>query len=89
MINIRPISDLRNNFNDIAKICHEYDEPVYITKNGEENLVIMSTAVYERQQALLELYQKLAVAEEESANNSKTKTHEEIMEKLRGKINAV
>lgn len=58
---IRPISDLRNNFNDISEICHKEAEPVFITKNGQGDLVVMSMALYEKQQALIELYEKLSV----------------------------
>ncbi|QHT61318.1 type II toxin-antitoxin system Phd/YefM family antitoxin [Paenibacillus lycopersici] len=84
---IRPISDLRNNFNLISETCHQEGEPVFITKNGHDDLVIMSHALYEKQQATIELYQKLAVAEKESADPSIPKTnHELLMNKLRGRI---
>lgn len=52
---IRPISELRNNFNDIAEICHSESEPVFITKNVQGDLVVMGIALYEKQQALIEL----------------------------------
>ena len=39
---IRPCADLRNNYNEISKICHETKEPMYITKNGTNDLVILS-----------------------------------------------
>ena len=63
MARIRPISDLRNKSQEISQICHESGEPVFITKNGEEDLVVMSVAAYERDQARLELYALLAAAE--------------------------
>ena len=44
---IRPCADLRNNYNEISKICHETKEPVYITKNGYNDLVILSNEAYE------------------------------------------
>ena len=44
---IRPCADLRNNYNEISRICHETKEPVYITKNGKNDLVILSNEVYE------------------------------------------
>ena len=56
---IKPVSDLRNKFNQISEICHKEREPIFITKNGEGDMVVMSMALYEQQQALLELYQKL------------------------------
>ena len=48
MPSIRPSSDLRNNYNEISTFCHTYQEPVFITKNGAEDLVVMSNAEYER-----------------------------------------
>lgn len=44
---IRPCADLRNNYNEISKICHETKEAVYITKNGANDLVILSDEAYE------------------------------------------
>lgn len=44
---IRPCADLRNNYNEISKICHETKEPMYITKNGTNDLVILSDEAYE------------------------------------------
>lgn len=44
---IRPCADLRNNYNEISQICHETQEPVYITKNGTNDLVILSSEAYE------------------------------------------
>ncbi len=60
---IRPISDLRNRANEISEICHNADQPIFITKNGQGDLVVMSQAHYERLHNLLELYQKLGEAE--------------------------
>ena len=44
---IRPCTDLRNNYNEISRICHETQEPMYITKNGTKDLVILSDEAYE------------------------------------------
>ncbi|MTI49900.1 type II toxin-antitoxin system Phd/YefM family antitoxin [Sporosalibacterium faouarense] len=84
---IRPISDLRNNFNKISEICHQEAEPVFITKNGQGNMVVMSMALYEKQQALLELYQKLSVAESQSQLNEPKISHKELISKLRSNLN--
>ena len=87
MPTIRPISDLRNNFQQISEVCHKDGEPVFITKNGQGDLVVMSVALYEKQQGLLELYQKLAEAEQESSNNAPKVYHKDFMKQLREKIN--
>ena len=60
---IRPMSDLRNKTREVSRLCHESDEPVFITRNGEGDLVVQSLAAYERDQARLELYALLGVAE--------------------------
>ena len=65
MPTIRPISDLRNNANEISDFCRQTHEPVYITRNGSGDMVVLSMEEYERQQALIDLYGKLAVAEQE------------------------
>ncbi|MGE5577513.1 MAG: type II toxin-antitoxin system Phd/YefM family antitoxin, partial [Syntrophothermus sp.] len=62
---IRPTTDLRNNFAELSELVHKEAEPVFITKNGRDDMVLMSMALYERQQATLELYRKLLEAEAE------------------------
>lgn len=48
MATIRPSSDLRNKYNEISDFCNKYNEPVFITKNGKGDLVVLSNAEYER-----------------------------------------
>jgi len=48
MAYIRPSADLRNKYNEISKICHETREPIYITKNGSNDLVVLSNEAYEQ-----------------------------------------
>lgn len=86
MPNIRPISDLRNNANDISEFCHKTREPVFITKNGVGDLVVMSVEAYERQQALISLYAKLAEAEEEITNGASGEDFFEVAKQLRNSI---
>ena len=56
MPTIRPSADLRNNYNEISDFCHEYSEPVFITKNGKGDLAVMSMETYELLSGKLELY---------------------------------
>lgn len=51
MPQIRPVSDLRNNFAEISRIVHETQEPVFLTKNGYGDMVVMSIEQYERIQS--------------------------------------
>ncbi|MBI5242697.1 MAG: type II toxin-antitoxin system Phd/YefM family antitoxin [Elusimicrobia bacterium] len=83
MPDIRPISDLRNHADEISELCHKCGEPVFITKNGRSNLVVMSQAAYERQQARLELYEKLEEAEADAAKGDRGIGHKEMMRALR------
>jgi len=59
MPNIKSSTDLRNNYNEISNFCHENREPVYITKNGQGDLVVMSIDVFELLNGKLELYRLL------------------------------
>jgi prevent-host-death family protein len=59
MPSIRPSSDLRNKYNEISEFCHKYPEPVYITKNGQGDLAVMSIETFERLAGKLELYKLL------------------------------
>lgn len=56
---IRPSSDLRNKYNEISEFCHTHNEPVFITKNGTGDLVVLSNAEYERLCAVNDLHRKL------------------------------
>jgi prevent-host-death family protein len=70
MPDIRPISDLRNNFASISEKLHREDEPIYLTKNGVGDMVVMSIEFYEKQLARLDLYGKLKEADDEIAQGA-------------------
>lgn len=61
---IIPIRDLKNT-SEISQMCKESDEPIYITKNGYGDMVIMSMEVYKEKMSMLDVYEKLMAAEEE------------------------
>jgi len=81
---IRPITDLRNT-TEISEACHRQNEPIFITKNGYGDLVIMSIDTYERQMALLDVYKKLSEAEEQISLGIPLLNGDEVLEKLRKK----
>ena len=56
MPTIRPSADLRNSYKEISEFCHEYSEPVFITRNGKGDLAVMSIEAYEALKGRLELY---------------------------------
>ncbi|MBI5367377.1 MAG: type II toxin-antitoxin system Phd/YefM family antitoxin [Planctomycetes bacterium] len=65
MPSTRPVSDLRTKSQEIARQCHESGEPVFLTRRGQGELVVMSLAAYERDRARMELYRLLDEAEED------------------------
>lgn len=84
MPQIRPITDLRNT-TEISEICHEFDEPIFITKNGYGDLVVMSIEAYERKFALMEVYKKLAEAEAQIEQGIPLVNGEDVFKKMRDK----
>jgi prevent-host-death family protein len=86
MPNIRPISDLRNNANEISEYCNSTREPVFITKNGTGDMVVMSVESYERREAQIELYAKLAEAEIEAASGETGADFSQFAQTLRRKL---
>ena len=86
MPHIRPVSDLRNNFADISRIVHETAEPVFLTKNGYGDMVVMSMEAYERLQFESEVYFKLKEAELEAETTNKRYSHKEVFDELRTKL---
>jgi len=64
---IKPISDLRNRAKELSRLCHDTGEPIFITRNGEGDMVLMSVAAYDRLQGRLELYRQLDEAEADVA----------------------
>lgn len=85
MIQIRPVSDLRNKFPDIEKIVNE-GEPVYLTKNGYGAMVVLSLDMYSQLTDGVEA--ALDEADKAAGENSRRMTHEEVFGNLRRKINA-
>lgn len=83
---IRPISDLRNSANEISDFCRQTREPVYITRNGTGDMVVISVDEYERLQALLALYGKLAVAEQEITAGAEGKDFLTVARQMREQI---
>ena len=83
---IRPISDLRNNANEISDFCRQTREPVYITWNGTGDMVVLSMEEFERQQALIDLYGKLAVAEQESSAGAEGEDFLTLAKDLRERV---
>ncbi|MCL2840634.1 MAG: type II toxin-antitoxin system Phd/YefM family antitoxin [Defluviitaleaceae bacterium] len=79
---IKPSTALRNEYNNISELCKEKREPVFLTKNGEGDLVIMSIETYKYREEMLDLREKLLVAEANRLSGAKTYTIGEASERL-------
>jgi len=83
MPQIRPVSDLRNNFAEISRVVHETSEPVFLTKNGYGDMVVMSFEAYEKLQFGSEVYFKLKEAELQAKQTNQRFSHKEVFDSLR------
>ena len=83
---IRPVSDLRNNFADISRIVHETEQPVFLTKNGYGDMVVLSMEAFEKLQFESEVYFKLQEAEREAEVNNERFSSKDILRDMRAVI---
>ena len=84
---IKPISDLRNKSNEISKLANDSNEPIYITKNGEGDLVVMSMNHYSKMQLKLDLLSKLSIAQKQKSTGDTGNSLKQVMSKIRTIIN--
>ena len=62
---IKPSASIRQNYNEIAALCRSTGEPVYLTKNGEGDLVVMDIESFARREKMLKLREELLAVEED------------------------
>ncbi len=84
---ILPSTSLRNQYNDISEKCKSTGEPIYLTKNGEGDLVVMSIEAFEKQQSLLQLKERLLDIELEQKSGAKSYSIDELDVALKRIIN--
>ena len=83
---IRPVSDLRNNFAEISKTVHETSQPVFLTKNGYGDMVVLSMEAYENLQLESEIYTKLQAAEREAELTETRYSSKDVLNAVRSAI---
>ncbi len=87
-MHIKPSTTIRQDYHGFSKFCHEIDEPVILTRNGEADLVVMSYETFRRMEARIKLQAKLMTAEKQVAEGAKLIEHDEVMAIMRRKIDA-
>lgn len=77
-MNIKPSAAIRNNYNEISAFCKTTGEPIYLTKNGEGDLVVMDIEAFVKRENMLKLREELISAEEDRLMGKKGYTIEEL-----------
>ena len=82
-MNIRPSAAIRQNYNEIAALCRETAEPIFLTKNGEGDLVVMDIETYNRREKMLKLREELLSVEEDRMRGSEGYSIDEVTSMMR------
>ena len=88
-MNIKPSAAIRQNYNEIASICKTTGEPVYLTKNGEGDLVVMDIDAFTRREKMLKLREELLTVEEERLHGEPGHTVDEVASMMEQAIREV
>ncbi|MDR3565559.1 MAG: prevent-host-death protein [Negativicutes bacterium] len=82
-MNIKPSAAIRKNYNEIAALCKATKEPVFLTKNGEGDLVVMDLATFSRRESMLKLREQLVAVEEDRLMGKKGFSIDEVDEMMK------
>ena len=80
---IEPSASLRNNYNEISEYCKKTGEPIFLTKNGKGDLVVLSLEAFEEREQLLKIKEKILESKIAKSKDEKTYTLEELDEALK------
>jgi PHD/YefM family antitoxin component YafN of YafNO toxin-antitoxin module len=82
-MNIKPSAAIRKNYNEISALCKTTKEPVFLTKNGEGDLVVMDIATYSQRESMLRLREQLVAVEEDRLAGKKSFSIGEVDEMMK------
>lgn len=85
-MNIKASATIRQNYNEIADLCKKTKEPVYLTKNGEGDLVVMDIESFTRREKMLHLREELLSVEEDRLNGDSGYSVSEVASMMRNAI---
>jgi len=89
MITIKPSASIRKNYNEISALCKKIKAPVFLTKNGEGDLVVMDLETFARRESMLKLREQLILSEEDRLAGNPGHTIDEVVDKMRKAIKEV
>lgn len=85
VLTVKPSTAIRANYKKFSELCHQTDDPILVTNNGENDLVVMSHEAFCRREAWMRLQMKLAVADQQMAEGRMV-DHEEVIARLKARI---
>ena len=85
-MNIKPSAAIRQNYNEIADLCRKTSEPIFLTKNGEGDLVVMDIETYNRREKMLKLREDLLSVEEDRLHGNAGYSIDEVSNMMRNAI---
>ena len=88
-MHIKPSAAICQNYNEIAELCRSSREPVYLTKNGEGDLVVMDIETFTRREKMLKLREELLQVEEDRLHGAKDYTLDEVVAMMEEAIHEV
>jgi PHD/YefM family antitoxin component YafN of YafNO toxin-antitoxin module len=89
VMKIKPSAAIRKNYNEISELCKQTGEPVFLTKNGEGDLVVMDIETFVRRESMLKLRESLINAEEERLNGKSGYSIDQVSSMMRKAIQEV
>lgn len=88
-MNIRPSAAIRQNYNEISEMCKKTKEPIFLTKNGEGDLVVMDLETYNRREKMLKLREELLAVEEDRMRGNSGYSVDEVTQLMNDVIDEV